>query len=70
MGPRYLVGDDRREYSAGQAEVQLTETRLRLDLRLAQQMGWLNSGQHKHVSELVNEVGKLLGGRIRQTKAK
>lgn len=41
---------------------------LRLYLRLAQQFEWLRPGQFLHVSKLVNEVGRLLGGWIRQTK--
>jgi hypothetical protein len=36
--------------------------RLRLYLRLAFQWGWLSPGQYRHVSALVAEVGRLLGG--------
>lgn len=41
---------------------------LRLYLRLAQQFEWLRPGQFLHVSKMVNEIGKLLGGWIRQTR--
>ena len=43
--------------------------KLRLYLRLAQRWEWLNSGQYEHVSRRVADIGKLLGGWIRQTKA-
>ena len=36
--------------------------KLRLYLRLAHQWRWLNDGQYRHVSVLVAEIGKLLGG--------
>lgn len=36
--------------------------RLRMYLRLAARFGWLNDGQYEHVSKMVNEVGRLLGG--------
>ncbi|MEZ5610313.1 MAG: four helix bundle protein [Rhodocyclaceae bacterium] len=41
--------------------------RLRLYLRLAHRWAWLSDGQYAHVSALVAEVGKLLGGWIRQS---
>lgn len=40
--------------------------RLRLYLRLAHQWHWLNTGQYSHVSEMVAEVGRLLGGWLKQ----
>lgn len=40
--------------------------KLRLYLRLARQWDWLSSGQYEHVSRIVAEVGRLLGGWIRQ----
>jgi hypothetical protein len=43
--------------------------KLRLYLRLVRQWNWLSSGQYEHVSGMVAEVGKLLGGWIRQTKS-
>ena len=36
--------------------------KLRLYLRLAHHWRWLNDGQYRHVSVMVAEVGKLLGG--------
>lgn len=36
--------------------------KLRLYLRLAHQWRWLNDGQYRHVSEMVAEIGRLLGG--------
>ncbi|MBL8190110.1 MAG: diversity-generating retroelement protein Avd [Acidobacteria bacterium] len=38
--------------------------KLRLYLRLAHQWRWLNDGQYRHVSEMVAEIGNLLGGWI------
>ena len=37
-------------------------SKLRLYLRLAFRWGWFSGGQYKHVSAIVAEVGKLLGG--------
>jgi hypothetical protein len=36
--------------------------RLRLYLRLAARMEWLTTGQYQHVSAMLVEIGKLLGG--------
>lgn len=47
------------------ADAQLNK--LRLYLRLARQWDWLTSGQYEHVSRIVAQVGRLLGGWIRQT---
>lgn len=43
--------------------------RSRHHLRLAHHWAWLNDGQYAHVSSLVAEIGKLLGGWIRQHRA-
>ncbi len=40
---------------------------VRLYLRLAYHWRWLSSGQHEHVSGMVEEIGRLLGGWLRQT---
>ena len=40
--------------------------KLRLYLRLAVQWQWLNEGQYQHVSQMVKEIGALLGGWIKQ----
>lgn len=42
--------------------------RLRLYLRLAHQWRWINTSQYEHVSALVAEVGRLLGGWLKQTE--
>ncbi len=36
--------------------------KLRFYLRLVHQWKWLNDGQYRHVSEMVAEIGDLLGG--------
>lgn len=40
--------------------------RLRLYLRLAHHWRWLSDGQYQHVSEMVAEIGRLLGGWLKQ----
>ena len=39
---------------------------VRFYLRLAYRWQWLNPGQYEHVSRMVAEIGRLLGGWIRQ----
>ena len=36
--------------------------KLRVYLRLAARFGWLDPGQYEHASQIVAEVGRLLGG--------
>jgi hypothetical protein len=36
--------------------------KVRLYLRLAHRWRWLNDGQYRHVSAMVAEIGRLLGG--------
>lgn len=36
--------------------------RVRVYLRLSVRWGWLTGGQYRHVSEMVAEIGRLLGG--------
>jgi hypothetical protein len=48
------------------ADVHLNK--LRLYLRLAHQWRWLNAGQYEHASRMAAEIGRLLGGWIRQTE--
>ncbi len=43
-----------------------TLNKLRLYLRLAHRWRWLSDGQYEHVSRMVAEIGRLLGGWIRQ----
>ena len=42
--------------------------RVRIYLRLAARWGWLSGGQYRHVAAMVAEIGRLLGGWIKQTK--
>jgi hypothetical protein len=42
--------------------------KLRLYLRLANRWRWLTDGQYEHASRMVAEVGKLLGGWLKQTR--
>jgi four helix bundle protein len=43
--------------------------KLRLYLRLVHHFKWLSSGQYEHVSRIVVQIGKLLGGWIKQTES-
>ena len=56
-------GRQRRDALAT-ADASLNE--LRLYLRLAHRWRWLSDGQYEHVSRMVAEIGRLLGGWIRQ----
>ncbi len=58
-------GEARRERLAA-ADASLNQ--LRLYLRLAHRWRWLSDGQYEHVSRMVAEVGRLLGGWIRQAE--
>lgn len=49
-----------------QADAHLSK--VRLYLRLAHDWQWLSPGQYEHVSRMVAEIGRLLGGWIRQTE--
>ncbi|MEM7254561.1 MAG: diversity-generating retroelement protein Avd [Pseudomonadota bacterium] len=50
------------------AEADASLNCLRLYLRLAHQWQWLSDGQYRHVSRMVVEIGRLLGGWIKQTR--
>ena len=54
----------RRQSALQDADIALN--RVRLYLRLAHHWRWLNDGQYAHVSAQVAEIGKLLGGWIKQ----
>ena len=41
--------------------------KVRLYLRLVHHWGWLSPGQYEHASRLVAEIGRLLGGWIKQS---
>ena len=62
---RRLTGDKIRLRHLRQADAHLNK--VRLYLRLAHQWGWLSAGQYEHVSRMVAEIGRLLGGWIKQT---
>ena len=51
----------------GQADEALA--RVRVYLRLAVRWGWLSDGQYEHVANMVAEIGRLLGGWHKATKA-
>ncbi|MEZ5402180.1 MAG: diversity-generating retroelement protein Avd [Bryobacteraceae bacterium] len=51
------------------AAADATLNKLRLYLRLAHHWHWISPGQYEHVSRMVAEIGKLLGGWIRRTAA-
>jgi hypothetical protein len=44
--------------------------RVRLYVRLANELGWLNSGQYAHAASMLSEVGRLLGGWRKDTDAR
>lgn len=59
-----LRGRDRLE-RLRQADAALDK--VRLYLRLAVRWKWLSEGQYHHASQMVKEIGDLLGGWIKQT---
>ncbi len=44
--------------------------RLRIYLRLVHHWRWLSHGQYHHVSRMVLEIGRLLGGWLKSTQSK
>jgi len=59
------IGKVRRRHLR-QADAHLNK--VRLYLRLVHEWGWLSLGQYEHVSRMVAEIGRLLGGWLKQTK--
>ncbi len=61
---------------AGQARLALLRqadaelNKLRLYLRLAHDFDWLSPGAYEHGSRMVAELGRLLGGWLRQTEGR
>jgi hypothetical protein len=53
---------------AALADCDAALNRLRLYLRLAHHWRWLSNGQYAHVSGMVAEIGRLLGGWIRSAR--
>ncbi len=45
-------------------------TRLRIYLRLVYHWHWLSSGQYEHVSRMLLEIGRLLGGWLKSSRGK
>lgn len=43
--------------------------KVRLYLRLCERWKWINSGQYRHVSAMISEIGKLLGGWLKASPA-
>ena len=43
-------------------------SRLRVYLRLAHHWKWLSNGQYEHVSRMLLEIGRLLGGWLRRER--
>lgn len=58
-------GDARLDHLRG---VDAALNRVRLYLRLAHDWRWLGDGQYEHVSHMVAEIGRLLGGWLRQAE--
>ena len=55
-----LRRDDGRRERLERADEALAK--IRVYLRLAERWKWLSPGQYRHVSEMVVEIGRLLGG--------
>lgn len=60
-------GGTTRHKHLRQADADLNK--LRLYLRLAHRWQWLNDGQYRHVSVMVAEIGRLLGGWMSQVQS-
>jgi four helix bundle protein len=66
-----IIEANRRRGRARLDRLRLADAELdkvRLYLRLALRWDWLTEGQYRHVSEMVREIGLLLGGWIKQTR--
>ena len=55
-----------RQEALSRADARLSA--LRVHLRLAHQWRWLSDGQYRHVSAMVAEIGRLLGGWLRRER--
>ena len=53
-----------------QREADVALDKVRHYLRLTARWGWLSGGQYRHAAAMVAEIGRLLGGWIRQTTGK
>jgi hypothetical protein len=54
------------ELSRALRAADVTLTKLRFYLRLCQDLGLLSPGQYAHAAQRVNEIGRLLGGWLKQ----
>jgi four helix bundle protein len=43
-------------------------SKIRLYLRLTHEWRWISTGQYEHVSKMIAEIGRLLGGWMKQSK--
>ena len=50
------------------ADIELRK--IRLYLRLSQRWNWISDGQYRHVSSMVAEIGKLLGGWLKSVTSR
>jgi hypothetical protein len=50
-------------------EADVALDKVRLYLRMAARWGWLSAGQYRHVAGMVAEIGRLLGGGHKVTRA-
>jgi four helix bundle protein len=57
-----LPQNDRRGKLARLQQANIELTKLRFHLRLCRDLELLKPNQHQHVSQMVDEVGRLLGG--------
>ncbi|MCL4506723.1 MAG: diversity-generating retroelement protein Avd [Chloroflexi bacterium] len=51
-----------RQAAAALREADAELTKVRLYLRLCERWEWMSSGQYRHASAMVAEIGRLLGG--------
>lgn len=68
----YLESANHRSQAERLASLRLADEaleRVRLYLRLAARWEWLSAGQYQHAARMVAEIGRLLGGWIKVTKA-
>jgi four helix bundle protein len=54
--------DSRPAKKATLSQADITLTKLRFHLRLCRDLALLDQSQHHHVSQMVDEIGRLLGG--------
>ncbi|MCP4211498.1 MAG: diversity-generating retroelement protein Avd [Halieaceae bacterium] len=68
----YLEEANVRKGSARQERLARADealARLRMYMRLVARMEWLSAGQYRHVAVMLDEIGRLLGGWRKATRA-